>query len=86
MDSISYFIVDTLIILTVTLYLLINYFESTLLLFLVTGVFASTFYFFYKRRFKSLGEQRIFYDKKKISTLQKSFFIIERVKRCDKIS
>jgi len=42
MDSVSYFIVDILIILTVTLYLLINYFESTLLLFLVTGVFAST--------------------------------------------
>ncbi len=80
MDSVSYFIVDALIILTVTLYLLINYFESTLLLFLVTGVFASTFYFFYKRHFKNLGEQRIFYDKKKISTLQKSFFIIDFIK------
>ena len=80
MDSVSYFIVDTLIILTVTLYLLINYFESTLLLFLVTGVFASTFYFFYRRHFKNLGEQRIFYDKKKISTLQKSFFIIDFIK------
>ena len=47
MDSISYFIVDTLIILVVMLYLLINFFESTLLLFLITGLFASTFYFFY---------------------------------------
>lgn len=80
MDSVSYFIVDTLIILSVTLYLLINYFESTLLLFFITSVFASTFYFFYKRRFKNLGEQRIFYDKKKISTLQKSFFIIDFIK------
>jgi ABC-type bacteriocin/lantibiotic exporter with double-glycine peptidase domain len=80
MDSVSYFIVDTLIILTVTLYLLINYFESTLLLFLVTGIFALTFYFFYKKHFKNLGEQRILYDKKKISTLQKSFFIIDFIK------
>ncbi len=80
MDSVSYFIVDTLIILTVTLYLLINYFESTLLLFLVTGVFASTFYLFYKRHFKNLGERRILFDKKKITTLQKSFFIIDFIK------
>ena len=80
MDSISYFIVDTLIILVVMLYLLINFFESTLLLFLITGLFASTFYFFYRRHFKTLGEQKLAYDKKKILTLQKSFFVIDYIK------
>jgi ATP-binding cassette, subfamily B, bacterial PglK len=80
MDSVTFFLVDLFIILTVTLYLLINYFESTLLLFFVTGTFASTFYFFYKKHFKFLGEIRILYDKKKVSTLQKSFYIIDFIK------
>jgi len=80
MDSVTFFLVDLFIILTVMLYLLINYFESTLLLFLVTGTFASTFYFFYKKHFKFLGEIRILYDKKKVSTLQKSFYIIDFIK------
>lgn len=79
-DSISYFLVDSLIISVIVFYLLINFFESTVLLFFLTGTFALTFYFFYKKHFKLLGEKKISYDAKKVSTLQKSFFIIDLIK------
>jgi ABC-type bacteriocin/lantibiotic exporter with double-glycine peptidase domain len=64
----------------ILIFLLINFLNETIILSLVTLIFFSSFYFFFKSRFKKLGNAKTLADAKKISNLQNSFFAIQPIK------
>ena len=79
-DSITFFVVDVVIVGTISIYLLINYLVPTIFLIGIIGLIFSIFYLFYKNKFKQLGENRSNADAAKVSWLQKSFYSIQSIK------
>jgi ABC-type multidrug transport system fused ATPase/permease subunit len=71
---------ETFIVSAILIFLLINFFNETIILSLATVIFFSLFYFFFKSRFKRLGNEKTLSDAKKISNLQNSFFAIQPIK------
>jgi ABC-type bacteriocin/lantibiotic exporter with double-glycine peptidase domain len=71
---------ETFVVLAILIFLLINFFNETIILSIVTIIFFSIFYFFFKSRFKRLGNEKTLSDAKKISNLQNSFFAIQPIK------
>jgi ATP-binding cassette subfamily C protein len=79
-DALIYLITETFIIIAVISFLLINYFEPTLILIFFIFSFFFLFYKFYKERFKKLGEMKSKSDASKIENLQRSFSVIQNIK------
>jgi len=79
-DNIINMFTETFIVLAILTFLLINFLNETIILSLVTVIFFSSFYFFFKSRFKKLGNDKTLADAKKISNLQNSFFAIQPIK------
>jgi ABC-type bacteriocin/lantibiotic exporter with double-glycine peptidase domain len=71
---------ETFVVAAILIFLLINFFNETIILSIVTIIFFSIFYFFFKSRFKRLGNEKTLSDAKKISNLQNSFFAIQPIK------
>lgn len=79
-DSLTFLIVDVVIVATITIYLLISYFVPTIVLVTIITLIFYFFYFFYKNKFKKIGTERSLADAQKISWLQKSFYSIQSIK------
>jgi ABC-type bacteriocin/lantibiotic exporter with double-glycine peptidase domain len=79
-DSLTFFIVDVVIVSTITVYLLISYLIPTIVLIVIITLIFFIFYFLYKNKFKKIGIERSIADAQKISWLQKSFYSIQSVK------
>jgi ABC-type bacteriocin/lantibiotic exporter with double-glycine peptidase domain len=79
-DNIINLFTETFIVSAILIFLLLNFFNETILLSLMTLIFFSLFYFFFKSKFKKLGNEKTLSDAKKISNLQNSFFAIQPIK------
>ena len=79
-DSLTFLIVDVVIVATITIYLLISYLVATIVLMTIIALIFYFFYFFYKNKFKKIGTDRSLADAQKISWLQKSFYSIQSIK------
>jgi len=79
-DNIINLFTETFIVAAILIFLLINFFNETIILSLVTLIFFSLFYFFFKSKFKKLGNEKSLSDARKINDLQKSFFAIQPIK------
>jgi ABC-type bacteriocin/lantibiotic exporter with double-glycine peptidase domain len=79
-DNIINLFTEIFIVSAILIFLLINFFNETILLSLVTLIFFSSFYFFFKSKFEKLGNEKTLADAKKISNLQNSFFAIQPIK------
>lgn len=79
-DSLTFLIVDVVIVATITIYLLISYLVATIVLMTIIALIFYFFYFLYKNKFKKIGIDRSLADAQKISWLQKSFYSIQSIK------
>jgi len=79
-DSLTFLIVDVVIVATITIYLLISYLAATIVLMTIIALIFYFFYFLYKNKFKKIGIDRSLADAQKISWLQKSFYSIQSIK------
>jgi ABC-type bacteriocin/lantibiotic exporter with double-glycine peptidase domain len=79
-DSIINLFTEAFLVSAILIFLLINFFNETIILSLMTTIFFSLFYFFFKSKFKKLGNEKTLSDAKKISNLQNSFFAIQPIK------
>jgi ABC-type bacteriocin/lantibiotic exporter with double-glycine peptidase domain len=79
-DNIINLFTETFIVSAILIFLLINFFNETIILSLATITFFSIFYFFFKSKFKKLGNEKTLSDAKKINNLQNSFFAIQPIK------
>lgn len=79
-DAIIIILTETFIIIGITLFLLLNYFNISLVLITLIIIIFSIFNIFYKNIFKKIGEIKIIHDSKKVQDLQRSFHIIQNIK------
>jgi len=79
-DNIINLFTEIFIVSAILIFLLINFFNETIILSLATITFFSTFYFFFKSKFKKLGNEKTLSDAKKINNLQNSFYAIQPIK------
>jgi len=79
-DNIINLFTETFIVSAILIFLLINFFNETIILSLATITFFSIFYFFFKSKFKKLGNEKTLSDAKKINNLQNSFYAIQPIK------
>lgn len=79
-DNIINLFTETFIVSAILIFLLINFFNETIILSITTITFFSIFYFFFKSKFKKLGNEKTLSDAKKINNLQNSFFAIQPIK------
>jgi ATP-binding cassette, subfamily B, bacterial PglK len=71
---------EIFVVSAVFLFLLINYFNETVILAVVTITFFGSFYYFYKSKFKKLGMLKSSADSQKMQDLQNSFYAIQPIK------
>jgi ABC-type multidrug transport system fused ATPase/permease subunit len=79
-DAIIIIFTETLVILGIVCFLLLNYFNVSFVLITLIIIIFSIFNSFYKNKFKKIGELKILYDSKKHQDLQRSFHVIQNIK------
>jgi ABC-type branched-subunit amino acid transport system ATPase component len=80
LDSFLAFVTEVFLVISILFFLFIIYSKYTLFL---TGFILLFFVLFakiFKSRFNRMGNEKIFFDKKKIEDLQKSFYTIQNIK------
>ena len=80
LDGIVYLITETFLILTILVFLLINYFSETIIFASIIFLFFSNFFKYYKKTFSNLGQKKSIIDAKRVEDLQKSFYVIQSIK------
>ena len=79
-ESVIYIFTESFIVLTIVIFLFVSYFTATFLLVIFIFFSFGIFYFFYKDRFKDLGEQRSIQDSNRMEILKNIFDTIQIVK------
>jgi len=80
LDGIIFLITETFLILTILVFLLINYFFETIVFTSIIFLFFFIFFKYYKKTFLVLGHNKSISDAKKVEDLQKSFYVIQNIK------
>ena len=79
-ESAIHIFTESFIVLTIVVFLFTSYFTATFLLVIFIFCAFGIFYFFYKDRFKDLGEQRSIQDSNRMEILKNIFDTIQIVK------
>jgi ABC-type multidrug transport system fused ATPase/permease subunit len=79
-DNVINLFTEIFIVSAILIFLLLNFFNETMVLSLASITFFFIFYFFFKFKFKKLGNEKTLSDAKKINNLQNSFFAIQPIK------
>ena len=79
-DSYISLLVESILVLSIIIFLLQSYFLETTVFFLVLSIFFLCFYYLIRKRLVIYGEKKILYEKNKVKTLQQSFYIIQNIK------
>lgn len=80
MDSLIYLLTDTIIILTVIIFLTLNYPYETMILFFISSAMFVIYYLFFRKKLKKLGEDVTKFNSSRIRFLEDSFYIIQNIK------
>ena len=80
MDSLIYLLTDTIIILTVIIFLTLSYPYETMILFFISSAMFIIYYLFFRKKLKRLGEDVTKYTSSRIRFLEDSFYIIQNIK------
>ncbi len=80
MDSLIYLLTDTIIILTVIIFLTLSYPYETMILFFISSAMFIIYYLFFRKKLKNLGEDVTKYTSSRIKFLENSFYIIQNIK------
>ena len=79
-ESSIHIFTESFIVLTIVVFLFTSYFTATFLLVIFIFFSFGVFYYFYKNRFKNLGEQRSLQDSNRMEILKNIFDTIQIVK------
>ena len=80
LESFIAFITESFLVISVLIFLFIIYPQYTLFLSGVIFIFFVLFSKIFKSRFNRMGNEKIFFDQKKIEDLQRSFYTIQNIK------
>jgi ABC-type multidrug transport system fused ATPase/permease subunit len=80
LDGFLIIIAEIFLVIAIIIFLLISYFTGTIFLIITGSLFFICLFSFYKKKFKTIGEQKVLHDAYKIQDLQKSFYVIQNIK------